>query len=58
MPTPEPLAAEGISVGRIVTRTELLQPLPMLGKDLLEALPADKDCGRHGSTSRWGVGVS
>jgi hypothetical protein len=58
IPTPEHLVDEVIIVGRIVTRTELFKPLPMLGKDLFEAMPAGKNFGSHGSTSRWGVGVS
>jgi hypothetical protein len=56
--TPEHLVDEGIIVGRIVTRPELFKPLPRLGKDLFEDIPADNDFGSHGSTSRWGVGVS
>jgi len=56
--TPEHLTDEVIIGGRIVTRTELVKPLPMLGKDLFEDIPADNDFGSHGSTSRWGVGVS
>jgi hypothetical protein len=58
MTTPAQLADAVIRVGRSVTRTALFKPLPMLGKDLLEAMPADHDFGSHGSTARWGVGVS
>jgi hypothetical protein len=56
--TPEPLADEVSIGGRIVTRTERVKPLPMLGKDLFEDIPADNDFGSHGSPSRWGVGVA
>ena len=53
--TPEHLVDEVIVVGRIVTRTELFKLLPMFGKNLFEDIPAGKDLGSHGSTSRWGV---
>src|SRR5216683_7278787 len=51
--TPEHLVDKVIIVGRSVTRTELFKPLPMLGKDLFEDIPAGKNFGSHGSTSRW-----
>ena len=58
MTPPAHLVDEVIRGGRSVTRTALFTPLPMRGKDLLEAMPADQDVGSHGSPSRWGVGVS
>jgi hypothetical protein len=49
IPTPAHLVDEVIIVGRIVTRAERFKPLPMLGKDLFEDIPADKDFGSFSS---------
>src|SRR5215467_11064568 len=52
----EPLVDEPLIVGRIVARTELLKPLPVIDKDLFEDVPVPRRLDEHQITPSEGVG--
>src|SRR5262249_40338271 len=56
IPAPEHLVHEAIIVARIVARVDLFEPVPVLGKDLVEHVPGRRGCCRHQAASLWSVG--
>ena len=46
IPAPEHLVHEAIIVTRIVARVDALEPVPVLGKDLLKDTPVPGGCGK------------
>src|SRR5215510_11931439 len=54
IPTPEHLVHEAIIVGCIVARIDVLKPVPVLDKDLLEDVPVLRGCYNHAGAQRWG----
>src|SRR6266566_9439959 len=57
VPTPEHLVDEAIIVGLVVARIDEFEPVPVLGKDLLEDVPVLRGCYNHQSAPSWGSGL-
>src|SRR5207247_689961 len=49
------LVDEAIIVARIIARIDAFEPVPMLGKDLLEDVPVPRGCYKHQGAPSWGV---
>src|SRR5215831_2924897 len=56
VPTPEHLVHEAIIVESIVARIDVLKPVPVLDKDLLEDVPVLRGCCKHAGAPSWGSG--
>jgi len=57
IPPPEHLVHEAIIVGCIVARIDVLKPVPVLDKDLLEDVPVLRGCYNHAGAPSWGSGM-
>src|SRR5919199_540369 len=57
VPTPEHLVHETIIVGGMVARIDVLKPVPVLDKDLLEDVPVLRGCCKHAGAPSWGRGI-
>ena len=44
IPAPKHLVPEAIIVARLVARVDLFEPIPVLGKDLVEEVPSRRSC--------------
>ena len=54
---PEHLGHKVIIGGRIITRTKLFKPRPVIGKYLLEDVPVLRRLCNHQSAPSWGMGI-
>jgi hypothetical protein len=54
---PEHLGHKVIIVGRIITRTKLFKPRPVIGKYLFEDVPVLRRLCNHQSAPSWGIGI-
>jgi hypothetical protein len=54
--TPEHLGHQALIVGRLVARMGVCEPIPVLGKDLLEDVPVPRGNASMGRTElKWSV---
>src|ERR687886_452050 len=56
VPTPKHLLHEAIIVTRSIARVDVLEPVPVLGKDLFEDAPGRRGFCHHQAASLRGVG--
>src|SRR5512145_1996965 len=56
IPTPEHLVDKDIVVGLVVARVDAFEPVPVLGKDLFEAVPGRQGFCSHQAASLRSVG--
>ena len=54
---PEHLGHKVIIVARIITRTKLLKPRPVIGKYLFEDVPVPRGFCNHQGAPSWGIGI-
>src|SRR5215510_3567895 len=54
---PEHLGHKVIIVGRIITRTKLFKPRPVIGKYLFEDVPVPRGFCNHQGAPSWGIGI-
>src|SRR5215470_163975 len=57
VPTPKHLVHEAIIVAGIIARIDVLKPVPVLDKDLLEDVPVLRGCYNHEGAPSWGSGM-